>query len=202
MICIEYCAGIAGVLILLDDCIDVNRLTDVHMSRISGVKNMSFKDTVIDFAGNLAGFLIQLVQFILQKAIAFAHIVWEWFISLPIIEKLMLAAGIPAICAVILPAAKFDIFDSVYEVNNPLSHYMAMIGIIMFVSIVVRNFRYMVLIRCGVNAYYLAWALYYYMGKGLITKADQYTITPYYLLNFIVPVIYIVLSLLSWQRDR
>jgi len=197
-----YFYGIASVLILLDDIIGVNRLTDVDMSRISGVKSMSFKDNVIDFAGNLASFLIQLIQFIIQKAIEFAHIVWEWFISLPIIEKLMIAAGIPAICAVILPAAKFDIFDSVYEVNNPLSHYMAMIGIIMFISIIVRNFRFMVLVRCGVNAYYLAWAIYYYLGKGLITKADQYTITPYYFLNFIVPVIYIALSLMSWQRDR
>ncbi len=163
---------------------------------------MSFKDTFFDIAGRLIEFVIQLIQFVFQKTVELIHAAWEWFISLPFIEKLVIVAGVPAVFAVMLPAARFDIFDSVYEVNNPLSHYMVMIGILMFASIFVRHYRYTVLARCGVNVYYFAWSLYYYCGEGMITRADQYTVTPYFFLNFIVPVIYVSLSVVSWMQER
>jgi hypothetical protein len=159
---------------------------------VTGLRNRLFMA-----AEELAGIVFSLIKLIIQKTGAFAILAWEWFLSASVIEKLIILTGVPAIAAVILPAARFDIFESVYEVNNPLAPYMIFIGFIMFGTVFVSSWRFTSLIRIGVNLYFLGWALYCYIVPGQITKADAYTITPYYMLNFIVPIIYIVLSGIS-----
>jgi hypothetical protein len=163
---------------------------------------MAVKEILIDATWRLIDFLVAVVKFIFRKAIDFIAASWTWFIALPVIEKLVIANGIPAIFAALLPVARFDIFDSVYEVNNPLAHYMVLLGLLMFGTIFIRHIFWIVFVRAGASLYYLGWAMYGILGAGQITKADQYTITPYYALNYVVPVVYAALAVLSRYLER
>jgi hypothetical protein len=164
---------------------------------VTGLRNRLFM-----LAEELIGMVVSIIKLLIKKTGEFTILAWEWFLSVSVIEKLIVLNGLPAIAAVVLPAARFDIFESVYEVNNPLAPYMIFVGFIMFGTIFVRSWRFTSLIRIGVNLYFLGWAVYCYVVPGQITKADAYTITPYYLLNIIVPIIYILLSAASHFRRR
>jgi hypothetical protein len=167
-----------------------------------GFMRVPVKEILIDVTWRLIDFLVAAIKFIARKALDFAVLSWSWFISLPIIEKLIIFNGIPAMIAAMLPVARFDIFDSVYEVNNPLAHYMVLLGLLMFGTIFIRQIFWIVFVRVGVNLYYLGWAIYGIVGVGQITKADEYTITPYYSLNYIVPIIYASLAVISRYIER
>ena len=160
------------------------------------------KEILVDVTWRLIDFLVAVIKYTVRKAGEFAIASWSWFLALPLIEKLIIFNGIPALLAASLPVARFDIFDSVFEKNNPLAPYMALIVLLMFGTIFFRHIFWIMYVRVGVNLYYLGWAVYGILGTGQLTKADQYTVTPYYAINYVVPVTYAVLAVVSRSLER
>jgi len=156
---------------------------------------------ILDYARELFDMLVSLAGFVVRKTGEYTIIAWEWFKDLPLPEELILVNAFPAVCAVIFPAARFYIFESWYEVNNPIAVWMIGVGFVMFVTVFFRERIWAAPARVGVCAYYLGWALYIGIG-GHITKAEGAVITGFYVLNYIVPSVYIGLSVLSrvWMR--
>ena len=157
--------------------------------------------TLIDFAHYAFDQLMRLAGFLIRKAGEYTHIAWEWFKALPLAEQLILINGIPAICAVLLPAAKFYIFESWFEINNPLAVWMIGIGFLMFGTIFLRERVWVMPVRVVVNLYYLGWAVYM-AASGTISRADAFTVTGYYSFNYVAPVIYAVLAVFSFLTRR
>jgi hypothetical protein len=164
---------------------------------------MSYTDTIFDIILKLFGFIFDGARILIRKAGELAVKSWEWISELPLLEKLIVLNSVPAVISVMLPVAKFEIWDSYYEINNPLSHYMVLIGLMMFVSIFIRHRRFVPLVRIGVNIYYFGWVVFCYFAPGQITKTTEpFVILPIYYLNFVVPLIYAGLSYLSYSRER
>lgn len=126
---------------------------------------------------------------------AIIHNLWSKFIEIRVSEKVIFINTAPAFFAVILPVAKFYIFEHYYYISNPLSVYLIAIIIIMFVSLYFKGILKFV-IRLVINAYYLFWIIYIPVSEGL-TKAEPHEITPGYYLNIAVPAVYIIASLFS-----
>ena len=162
---------------------------------------MSLFGTILDYARELFDMLVSLAGFIIRKTGEYSLIALEWFKNLPLSDELIIINGLPAIGAVILPAARFYIFESWYEVNNPLSVWMIGVGFVMFATIFFRERVWTAPVRIGVCLYYLGWALYMGLG-GHITKADGAVVTGFYMLNYIVPSVYAGLAVFSWLQLR
>ena len=157
--------------------------------------------TITDIAYYLFDHAVAAAGFLIRKTGEYAHIAWEWFRALPFFEQLIIVNGLPAIAAVVLPAARFYIFESWFEINNPLSVWMIGIGFLMFGTIFLRERVWVMPVRIAANLYYLGWAIYM-AASGTISKADSFTVTNFYSLNYVVPVIYSVLAVLSRLSRR
>ncbi|MGL4368542.1 MAG: hypothetical protein ACRCUT_02545 [Spirochaetota bacterium] len=162
---------------------------------------MSVYYTLLDYGRQALDLIVSAAGFIIKKTGEYTLIAWEWFRGLPFPEELIIINGIPALCAVLFPAARFYIFEFWYEVNNPLAVWMIVIGFVMFATVFFREKVWVAPARIGVNLYYLGWAIYMVAGNQ-ITKADSYEITGFYAFNYIVPVVYASLSALSFVWDR
>jgi hypothetical protein len=112
------------------------------------------------------------------------------------VEKLIVINAVPAFLAVVLPVAKYYIFESYFYINNPLAVYLIGIVLIMCGSIFFGG-KVRFLVRALINVYYIIWVVYLPLA-GELTKAQPHTITPWYSLNIIVPAAYIVLSAYSY----
>lgn len=123
----------------------------------------------------------------------------EKFLDINIFEKLTVIATIPAFFAVVMAMGKYYIFETFFYLNNPLAVYMIGIVIFMYFSIYVKNIITFAL-REIFNLYYLFWVFYIHLGRG-IAKV-QYELTFGYYLNIAVPVLFAVLSLLSFLIYR
>jgi hypothetical protein len=157
--------------------------------------------TISEFVRYAFDMILAAAGFIIRKAGEYSRIAMEWFKALPLAEELIIINGIPAICAVILPAARFYIFESWFEVNNPLAVWMIGIGFLMFGTIFFRERVWVLPARVGVNVYYLGWAIYM-SASGSLSKADSFTVTGFYAFNYVVPVIYSALALMSFLTRR
>ncbi len=155
---------------------------------------MSF---VLDIVIYIKDIILEAVIFIADKIYRAGYFIYDWFIFLVLFEKIIVINGFLAMFAVILPSAEFKIFDSVYQVNNPLSVYMIILAGAMFLSVFYRGL-YGTIFRVVINLYYLFWIIYLPLFPGL-TKAEPYSLTFGYYLNVLVPLIYIVFSGLSYK---
>ncbi|MBN2401356.1 MAG: hypothetical protein JXN64_03060 [Spirochaetes bacterium] len=126
--------------------------------------------------------------------------IWEKFVKFSIPGKIILLNIIPAFFAIILPVAKFNIFEGYYSVNNPLGVYLIGVIIIMIASYYLKGITKL-LTRSFINAYYLFWIVYIPFAGGL-TKAQPYDITYGYYLNIAVPAIFIAASLADYFMYR
>jgi hypothetical protein len=164
---------------------------------------MSYADAFFNIISKLFGFIFDSILTVIRKAGELAVSSWERIRELPLLEKLIILNCVPAVVSVMMPVAKFEIWDSYYEINNPLSHYMVLIGLMMFVSVFIRHYRFVPFARIGVNIYYFGWIVFCYFAPGQITKTTEpFVILPIYYLSFVVPIVYAVLSFLSYTRER
>lgn len=125
--------------------------------------------------------------------------VWEKFLDSTLSEKAVFLNCVAGFFAVIIPVARFYIFESYFYINNPLSVYMIAIIIIMFGSLYFTGFARM-LTRVIINLYYLFWIIYLPLA-GELTKAEPHEICTGYYLNIAVPVVFIAASLFSYYID-
>jgi hypothetical protein len=131
--------------------------------------------------------------------IKFFNGMWYRFLRISIFEKIILINIIPAFMAIVLPVARFYIFESYFYINNPVAVYLAGIVVIM-----VSSFYYpglvKLIVRLSINAYYLFWIIYFPLA-GELTKAEPYKICIGYYFNIAVPLIFIIASLFNYLFD-
>jgi len=157
-------------------------------------------DSVINLFYELFKLATDLIMTILGYGHDFILFLYEKFLEIPLTEKIIVINSIPAFFAVVLPVARYYIFEEWYYINNPLSVYM--IGIVFFM-VAGTLFRYfwVLVLRVLVNMYYLFWVIYLPMA-GELTKADPYDITFGYYMNIAVPAVYILVAAVSFVIYR
>jgi hypothetical protein len=147
----------------------------------------------------LIEFIVDTTRMIFDFIVGFFKAVLEKFLEINIFEKLIVISTIPAFFAVVMAMGKYYIFETFFYLNNPLAVYMIGIVIFMYFSIYVKNLLTFAL-REVFCLYYLFWVFYRHLGGG-IAKV-QYELTFGYYLNIIVPVLFIIFSLLSFLIYR
>ncbi len=140
--------------------------------------------------------ILEIVKFFYELILKLFSRLIEKFTDLNICEKIIVINCGAAFFAIILPVAKYYIFETYFTINNPLAVYMIGIVLIMLITEHYRN-KITFFIRETVNIYYLFWVIYLHLS-GELTKAP-YIITPGYYLNIIVPLIFILFSFLSFR---
>jgi len=148
---------------------------------------------VIDLIKNLLLSLGSLLVGIIYK-------IYEVYLNIDFLEKIIFLNSIPAFFAVILPVSKFKIFNNYHYVNNPLAVYMMGIVIMMFITIYFTGL-FKLIIRISLNGYYLFWIIYLYITKEL-TRANPHEISSGYYFNISVPIIYIIFSITNFFYYR
>jgi hypothetical protein len=158
--------------------------------------------TVISIAETILNYAIDIIRFCVRKAGDFVTIAWNWFLELPLFEKLILFNGVPAMLAALLPVAQFPIFDSYHIIHNPLAHLVILLGLYMFGSAFLRHNGWFVIGRCVFSVYYLIRVIYVSIADNAITYSKEYTVSASFGINYIVPVVYIILTFLSWRSEN
>jgi hypothetical protein len=156
---------------------------------------MRLFEQILDILGYILIKLKELLVYIFRLLLDLAGRLYEKFLDVSMPEKIIFLNTLPAFLAVIFPVAKFYIFESYFNVNNPLSVYMIAIAGLMFISVYYPT-SLVFYGRLFINSYYLFWIIYIQLANQ-ITKADPHVIAAGYYLNIIVPVIYILASIAS-----
>jgi hypothetical protein len=159
------------------------------------------KDIIIQILETVFRYVFEIAGFLIQKAKEFIIAAWGWFLDLSIIEKLIIFNGILAGIAAAIPVGHFEIFESIYLSHNPEAHLAALLAMYMFFSIFLRHNKWIYLGRLVFPVYYIIKVTYNVMADGAISKEPSHIIYHSYAINFIFPVIYILLAFLS-RRDE
>jgi len=161
---------------------------------------MGFISGLIDFTVYLLVKLKNLAFFLVEKAGELGSLVYRKYLEVGIFEKLIVFTTVGAFFAIVLPVARYYIFETWFYINNPLAVYMIAIVIVMLGSVFF-NGKIKYGVRAAVNVYYLAWAIYLPLA-GELTKAKPYLLAPGYYVNLTVPVVYLALASLSFFVTR
>jgi hypothetical protein len=151
---------------------------------------------ILEILEKIATLLIDIIRAVLNFIYEVLSRVYDKFLDVSIPEKIVFLNTVPAFLAVILPVARYYMFDTWFYINNSLAVYMLAIVIIMFTSLYFTGLIKLIS-RLLINAYYLFWIIYLPLA-GEITKANPYDITSGYYINIAVPGIYIAASLFSY----
>ncbi len=157
---------------------------------------MKIVEVFVDAIGYLILRVKDLIRLIVDLVIEMLRHLYEKFYEVNFAEKVIFLNIIPAFLAIILPVARFYIFDTYFYINNPLAVYMIGIVIIMFGSLYFPGL-FVFIARLLINGYYLFWIIYLPLA-GELTKAHPHEITFGYYLNIAVPLIYFVFSAVSY----
>ena len=124
---------------------------------------------------------------------------WEYFLDLNLFEKLIILTVIPAFLAVTLPVATYPIFETFFEINNPLGVHLLGLILAMFLTPFLPPLPGL-LVRESLCALYLVASVYLHVTRT-ITHAP-YTLASGYYINCLVPVLFMVFALLSFFQER
>jgi len=119
---------------------------------------------------------------------------YGWFMEQPLLNKLLLGNIILAMFAVILPMVKYWMWETWQGVNSPFAFFMIMISALMFGTIFLPGLISTVA-RIIINIWFLIDLLITWWTHS-ITGVEEYYLASGFLLNLIVPLIFIVLSVL------
>lgn len=123
----------------------------------------------------------------------------EWFRELDLLNRIIVINTATAFLAIILPIGKYYIFESWFEINNPLAVYMIVISLIMFGTIFVSGMRWVFPIRIVINGWYFI-ALIYLWVTHTFSHAP-YNISYGIIFNLAAPLVYGVVSLLIFMEE-
>ena len=157
---------------------------------------MNLLNLIINLVQKILSLLIDLARSIAALVIGIIGSIYNKFLEISIPEKIIFLTTFPAFFAVVLPVAKYYIFGTFFFINNTLAVYMLGIILIMLITIYLSGITRL-LIRLGLNLYYLFWIIYLPLA-GELTKADPYRLTAGYYINITVPAIYILAALFSY----
>lgn len=125
--------------------------------------------------------------------------VFAWFLGLEFFNQAIIANSLTAFLAIVLPIAKYRIFETWFEINNPQAVYLIGIVFIMIATMYIPVTAAFA-VRIVVNAWYLLW-LIIVSATGSISHAP-YELSTGYFFNIAAPVIYLILSGLYYFSKR
>lgn len=143
--------------------------------------------------------IFDLFSYILNRLLDLFYFLFDWFLELSLPEKIIFLNAITAFFAVVMPSAKYFIFDNWNTANNPLNVYLIGIAFYMFVTIFFKGY-WVVISRVGLNLYFIAWLLYYQFVNPFV-KCEHQIVMGYYL-NYVATSIYVILSIISFFRSN
>ena len=143
----------------------------------------------------LVKWAVDIVKRVLGFFIRIFEIFAEWFLEINFFEKLIVITAVPSFFAIILPVARYYIFETWFMINNPLAVYLIGIVFVMGVTIFFPG-TLSLIIREFLNGLYLANVILMQVSHN-ISKAPYELSTGYYV-NLAVPVIFMILGLLSY----
>lgn len=115
----------------------------------------------------------------------------DWFMDLSLLNKIIVLNSFTSFLAITMPMAKYYIFESWFGINNPVSVYLILIVIIMFVTIFFHG--HIVLAgRLIINLWYLGSVIVIYATHSI--SHAPYVLSIGFFFNLAAPVIYIVVS--------
>lgn len=116
---------------------------------------------------------------------------FAWFLGLEFFNQAIIANSLIAFFAIVLPVAKYYIFETWFEINNPQAVYLIGIVFIMIATMYIPVTAAFV-VRVVINAWYLLWFIIV-SATGSISYAP-YELSTGYFFNIAAPVIYLILS--------
>ncbi|PKL17512.1 MAG: hypothetical protein CVV49_10680 [Spirochaetae bacterium HGW-Spirochaetae-5] len=119
----------------------------------------------------------------------------EWFTALSLLNKIIVLNTFTAFLAIILPIAKYYIFESWTDINNPIAVYLILIVMIMFASTFFHG-QIIFALRIVTNLWYLISVIVLYATNSI--SHAPYVLSIGFLFNLIAPVIYIGASVMVY----
>jgi hypothetical protein len=81
-------------------------------------------NTAVNLLKDILIFIIDALIWLIALVKSALTAVWEWLLSVPLSEKIIVFTFIPAFFAVAMPSARFPIFETFFDVTNPLAVYL------------------------------------------------------------------------------
>ena len=154
------------------------------------------------YMNNFLNLLGEMFRFVLDACIFFLglakHLFFaakEWFLYIPISEKIIVLNLIPSFFAASMDSASFIIADFEKGVTNPYAAYLVGIALFMIISSFYRN-KFTFAGRIIFNAFYLI-AFVYMNINGTITKTENFEYSVFFYFNYFVALLNIAGCLLS-----
>jgi len=116
-----------------------------------------------------------------------------------IFRQLMWFNVITAFLAIVLPMARYEMFDSLFYIKNPLAVYLIGLVFVMFLSFYFESLLSLIVVVV-LNCCYLIWVITIHYNQGI--SHSYYELQLGYYLNLAVPVFYICLYMLSFFKKR
>lgn len=142
----------------------------------------------------LLNFLIDIIAILINLVKRICKMVFDKFLDVNVFEKGIVIATILAFAAVVLPMARYYMFEQYYSINNPVAHYMMGITLIMLVTVYYQGLVAL-LVRLVINGIYLCGIIY--LGAAHEISKAPYEISAGYYLNFVAPLVYMGLAAAS-----
>jgi len=124
---------------------------------------------------------------------------WDWFNGLDLLNKIIVLNTFTALFAVVLPIAKYYIFESWFEINNPVALYLVLISGVMFATVFFRGFI-AAAVRVILNLWYLVWIIIVASSHG-ISHAPYVLSTGFYF-NLIAPLVYMIAAVMVFISEN
>ncbi len=120
----------------------------------------------------------------------------EWFMGLSTLNKVIVLNTFTAFLAIILPIAKYFIFESWSDINNPIAVYLILIVIIMFGTIFFQG-QLVLALRVVSNLWYLISVVVLYATHSI--SHAPYVLSIGFFFNLIAPAIYIGAAVMAYM---
>lgn len=124
--------------------------------------------------------------------------IWEWFDDLLILDKIIVLNTLTAFLAIVLPVAKYYIFETWFSINNPLAVYMIFIVAIMWISIF-KKMKSLYIIGIISSLWYVIYIIYLMFSHGF--SHAPYSLSYGIFFNIAAPLIFCGAAFLSMGRD-
>jgi len=112
----------------------------------------------------------------------------DWFMGLTPLNKVIVINTLTAFLAIVLPIAKYYIFESWSDINNPIAVYLILIVAIMFGTIFFHG-QLILALRVVSNLWYLISVIVLYSTHSI--SHAPYVLSIGFFFNLIAPAIYI-----------
>jgi len=123
----------------------------------------------------------------------------DWFLALDLLNRILVINTATAFLAIVLPIGKYYIFESWFEINNPLAVYMIGIAAVMFFTLFFSGMRWVFPLRIIICAWYFIALIYLWITHSF--SHAPYNISYGIIFNIAAPLVYGAVSVLIFLEE-